>query len=138
MSENVCLIKEGLIPKGICDSCNINNQCTCITISDDITQIFNNSKFDDEYAAKCGPSSRCFLRIASGKIEEVSCPSVNNPNISYIGDMFWVFVIMITIFLLLVSFSSNLYFLYPLQKTTIQNHQVHDSKCNLIYRVFLS
>ena len=108
---NRCVIKGRNI--SICEKnnlCTADNPCHCVVIDDDITELFTEQEFDLKYSELCDVDSKCFLRFSPFIINEVSCPSINNPGADYVGDLFWVFVIVVTIFLLLVSLSTYVTF----------------------------
>lgn len=118
-SNQVCIIDDTVISlfesnisdetifQQICQGCGPTNPCTCIIGGQDIVKTIEDSGVGVRYEQFCGQNAQCFL-IRDGRLDRVTCPGPRDFGNNRVGDIFWVFVIVITLFLMFASFS--LYF----------------------------
>lgn len=115
-SNQVCVIDDTVISlfdsdisgkvifQQICPDCGPANPCTCIIGGKDIIKTIENSGVGVEYEQFCGQNAQCFL-IKEGRLDRVNCPGPRDFGNDRTADIFWVFVIAVSLFLLFITFS---------------------------------
>ena len=77
---------------------------TCKIVSYDIELLFKDPKFIKLYNEKCNITSKCYIDYQS-KLGLISCPDMKS-NIKYTSDLFWSFLISVSILFVIIYFTS--------------------------------